>query len=79
MSVAGSKVLRVQGNHAAVYQNREVRIVRDNAVIAKAEGQRLAGTDQRPQRRGVRAVLDELLGVILDLVSQGHRIRPLAN
>ena len=75
----GLEGARAQGNHAAVDENREVRIVRDNAVIAKAEGQRLAGTDQRAQRRGVRAILDELLGVILDLVSQGHRIRPLVN
>ena len=27
----------------------------------------------------LRAVLDELLGVILDLIGQGHGIRPLAN
>jgi hypothetical protein len=47
---------RVQDNRAAVHQNREVRVVRNNAVSAKAEGQWLTGTDQRAQRRGVRAI-----------------------
>jgi len=69
---SGIEGLRVQGNRAAVHKNRKARIVRDDAVIAKADGLWLAGTDQRAQRGRVRAVLDHLLSVILDLVSQGH-------
>ena len=57
-------------------EDRKARIVRDDAVIAKADGQWLAGTDERAQRGPVRAVLDQLLSIILDLVSQGHRVRP---
>jgi hypothetical protein len=49
-----------------------VRVVRDNSVSAKAEGQWLTGTDERAQRSGFRAILDQFRGVVLDLVSQGH-------
>ena len=71
---SGIEGRRVQRNHAAVHKDRKARVVRDDAVIAKADGQRLAGTDQGAQRGRVRAVFDQLLSVILDLVSQGHRV-----
>ena len=51
---------RVQGKHAAVHKNRKARIVRDDAVIAKADGQWLAGTDQRAQRGRVRQLSTSL-------------------
>jgi hypothetical protein len=61
----------VQVKNTAIQKNGKARIVRDNAVVAKADGLRLAGTDQRAQRGRVRAILDQLFSVILDLVSQG--------
>ena len=71
MSVAGSKGVAFKATTP-----RYTKTGKCGYVIAKADGQRLAGTEQRAQRRGVRALLDKLPGVILDLVGQGHQGHP---